>query len=35
MKEQTEATVFGILKLIPFAVVTAMIVLFSDMALQA
>lgn len=28
MKEQTEATIFGILKLIPFAVVTAVIVLF-------
>ena len=28
MKEQTEATIFGILKLIPFAIVTAIIVLF-------
>ena len=28
MKEQTQTTIFGILKLIPFAVVTAMIVLF-------
>ena len=28
MNEQTETTIFGILKLIPFAVVTAMIVLF-------
>lgn len=28
MNEQTETTIFGILKLIPFAVVTAVIVLF-------
>ena len=28
MKEQTQTTIFGILKLIPFAIVTAMIVLF-------
>ena len=28
MKEQTQTTIFGILKLIPFAVVTAVIVLF-------
>ena len=28
MNEQTETTIFGILKLIPFAIVTAMIVLF-------
>lgn len=28
MKEQTQTTIFGILKLIPFAIVTAIIVLF-------